>query len=317
MQEQQAKIELIDLRLRYGTSAHDAPEADPYATEAVNLKGEGEGLHVRIMPGECTVLLGPSGCGKSSLLRLIAGLIAPTEGVVLKDGKPVSGPGRDRVMVFQAYTSFPWLTVEDNVFFGLRLSGQCYGSDRKILAADQKARVREIIGLVGLSDALHKYPRELSGGMKQRVAIARALVCNPEILLMDEPFGALDPHIRVKMQELMLQIERHLKTTIIFVTHDAREAVFLGDTIYISTLQPCFLKYRLLHPFKKTEMMREKARARYSDDFLRFQWQVEERMQYLIEHPETPRVIEKDDYSEFRRSTLGLLQQLSEDRENS
>ena len=185
------------MRLRYDTSAHNEAAEDPYGTEAVNLRGEGEGLHVRIMPGEFTVLLGPSGCGKSSLLRLIAGLIAPTEGVVLKDGKPVSGPGRDRVMVFQAYTSFPWLTVEDNVFFGLRLAGQHRSSDRKKIAADQKARVREIIGLVGLSDALDKYPRELSGGMKQRVAIARALVCDPEILLMDEPFGgARPPHSR-------------------------------------------------------------------------------------------------------------------------
>src|SRR5205814_545131 len=125
---------------------------------------------------------------------------------------------------------------------------------------------------------------ELSGGMKQRVAIARALINAPDIILMDEPFGALDPHIRFRMQDLMLDIERSLKTTIVFVTHDAREAVYLGDAIYISTLRPCFLKYRIEHPFKKSEIPRASASERYANDFLRFQREVEDRMQYLIEH---------------------------------
>src|SRR6185295_18370818 len=132
---------------------------------------------------------------------------------------------------------------------------------------------------------LHKYPRELSGGMKQRVAIARALAVDPDILLMDEPFGALDPHIRVRMQDLMLDIEEQLRTTLIFVTHDAREAVILADTIYISTLRPCFLKYRLDHPFRKGEIKRVEARKRYPKDFLRFQREIESRLQFLIENP--------------------------------
>ena len=147
--------------------------------------------------------------------------------------------------------------------------------------------------------------------MRQRVAIARALVCAPDVLLMDEPFGALDPHIRVKMQELMLRVERTLMCTTVFVTHDAREAVFLGDVIYISTLRPCFLKYRIVHPFQKSRIPREEARQRYSGDFLRFQRDVEDRMQYLIEHPEAERVIERGDDTSFQRSTLGVLEELS------
>jgi NitT/TauT family transport system ATP-binding protein len=307
------KLELVNLRLRYPSSEKAPPDGGIATLDAVDLKGIGDAPPVRVFPGEFTVLLGPSGCGKSSLLRLIAGLVGPTEGEVLKDGNPVTGPGRDRVMVFQSYTSFPWLTVEQNVIFGLELSARDSGTDRKQAARQHMERVREIIKLVDLSDALGKYPRELSGGMKQRVAIARALVCDPDILLMDEPFGALDPHIRVKMQELMLQIERTVKTTVVFVTHDAREAVFLGDTIYISTLRPCFLKYRIEHPFKKSEIPREKARDRNANDFLRFQREVEDRMQYLIEHPEVSRTFEKEDCIEFKRSRLGLLEELSGD----
>jgi ABC-type nitrate/sulfonate/bicarbonate transport system ATPase subunit len=179
--------------------------------------------------------------------------------------------------------------------------------------SQNREKVHAIIELVGLADALYKYPRELSGGMKQRVAIARSLVTDPDILLMDEPFGALDPYTRMKMQELMLDVEHKLKTTILFVTHDAREAVFLGDTIYISTLRPCFLKYRLIHPFeKKPDFPRKEAKEKFAKDFRRFQQEVEERMQHLIEHPEIPRRIETGDYMTLHRSTLGLLEELSE-----
>ncbi len=301
------KLELIDLRLRYPTSRHLEVEGHADPGLAVDLKGTGDAPPIHIASGEFTIILGPSGCGKSSLLQMIAGLIAPAEGMVLKDGVPVTKPGRDRGMVFQSYTSFPWLTVEDNVLFGLRLRGS-NGHSKK----EKREKVREIVDLVGLSDALHKYPKELSGGMKQRVAIARALANDPDVLLMDEPFGALDPHIRIKMQELMLAIERRLNTTIVFVTHDAREAVFLGDTIHISTIRPCFLKYRFAHPFVKEDIPREKARERYSKDFLSFQREVEDRMQDLIEHPEAPRVIEEGDQLTLRRSMLGVLEQLSE-----
>jgi|GEM_PF-118001 len=307
------KIELIGLRLYYPPSADAPAEEDVQHNPslAVDLRGAADGLAIRILPGEFTVLLGPSGCGKSSLLRLIAGLVEPTEGQVLKDGKPVTAPGKDRGMVFQSYTTFPWLTVEENVLFGLELDRAEGRANRKRIDREQHEKVRAIIELVGLGAALHKYPRELSGGMKQRVAIARALVNDPDILLMDEPFGALDPHIRLRMQALMLEVERTLHTTIVFVTHDAREAVFLGDTIYISTLQPCFLKYRIEHPFLKTEILREKASERYPNDFLRFQREVEDRMQYLIEHRNIARIIEGDDHSTFRRSTLGMLEELS------
>jgi NitT/TauT family transport system ATP-binding protein len=302
------KLELIDLRLRYPASRNLAAEGDGDPGLAVDLRGAHDAPPINIETSEFAVLLGPSGCGKSSLLQMIAGLVKPTEGEVRKDGEVVTGPGKDRGMVFQSYTSFPWLTVEENVLFGLKLGN----STNKSTKIEKLEKVREIVDLVGLSDALHKYPRELSGGMKQRVAIARALANDPDILLMDEPFGALDPHIRIKMQELMLEIERKIKTTIVFVTHDAREAVFLGDTIYISTVRPCFLKYRIVHPFVKEEISRDKAREKYSSDFLRFQQEVEERMQYLIEHPDNPRIAEMTDQSTFERSTMGVLQELSE-----
>jgi NitT/TauT family transport system ATP-binding protein len=306
MDQASPKLELIDLRLRYPVARNLATDGHTDPALAVDLRGTGDGSPIHISAGEFTILLGPSGCGKSSLLQMIAGLMKPTEGVVLKDGIAVEGPGRDRGMVFQSYTSFPWLTVENNVLFGLKLRNSNGQSKR-----EKREKVREIVDLVGLSDSLHKYPKELSGGMKQRVAIARALVNDPDVLLMDEPFGALDPHIRIKMQELMLEVERRLSTTIVFVTHDAREAVFLGDTIYISTIRPCFLKYSFAHPFVKEDIPREKARERYSKDFLSFQREVEDRMQYLIEHPETPRIIEEGDRLTLRRSMLGVLEELS------
>jgi NitT/TauT family transport system ATP-binding protein len=315
MEKEQAKLELIDLRLRYPFSERQAIDIDVDPGLAVDLRGTANAPPIHISPGEFTVLLGPSGCGKSSLLQMIAGLIKPSEGEVRKDGLPVTGPGRDRGMVFQSYTSFPWLTVEENVLFGLRLRQSRISGWRDGTRREQREKVREIVDLVKLSDALHKYPRELSGGMKQRVAIARALANDPDVLLMDEPFGALDPHIRVKMQDLMLEIESRLQTTIIFVTHDAREAVFLGDTIYVSTMRPCFLKYRIANPFIKEEISREKARDRYPKDFLSFQREVEERLQYLIEHPEAPRVINEEDHLSLKRSMLGMLEELSDTME--
>ena len=302
-----AKIELIDLQLQYPTVATAADDEGAVESGlAVDLRGTAGAPPVRIAPGEFSVILGPSGCGKSSLLRMVGGLAKPTAGTVLKDGQPVTGPGRDRGMVFQSYTSFPWLDVENNVLFGPSLTG-----DRGVKNAATREKLRNIIALVELSDSMHKYPRELSGGMKQRVAIARALINEPDVLLMDEPFGALDPHIRVKMQDLMLEIEKRLDTTIVFVTHDAREAVYLGDTIYISTLRPCFLKYRIEHPFKKANLSRAVASRRYANDFLRFQRDVEDRMQYLIEHRDVRRVIENEDQGMFERSSLGMLEQLT------
>ncbi|MBN1344533.1 MAG: ABC transporter ATP-binding protein [Phycisphaerae bacterium] len=185
--------------------------------------------------GEFVCILGPSGCGKSTILRLIAGL-APqhpaTEGEVLVQGRPVSGPGADRGMVFQDYTSFDHRTVLDNVTFGL----ECLGMGRR----DRDALGREWIRRVGLdvgSDQ-DKYPHELSGGMRQRVAIARTLILRPKIILMDEPFGALDPHTRMNMQDLLVTLWRDVEATVFFVTHSIEEAVFLGDRVYVLSNSP-------------------------------------------------------------------------------
>jgi len=185
--------------------------------------------------GEFIGILGPSGCGKSTILRLIAGLSPqhpPTEGSVKVRGESISAPGSDRGMVFQDYTSFSNRTVLDNVAFGL----ECQGISKK----DRYEQAFEWIAKVGLNpDRDHrKYPHELSGGMKQRVAIARTLILHPKIILMDEPFGALDPVTRHNMQDLLIGLWRDLEATVFFITHDVREAVYLGDRIYIFSNSP-------------------------------------------------------------------------------
>lgn len=185
--------------------------------------------------GEFIVILGPSGCGKSTILRLIAGLPPqhpPTEGEVLVLGQPVTGPGADRGMVFQDYTSFDHRTVLENITFGL----ECQGVPRR----QRYALGRQWIQHVGLSvrDDQDKYPHELSGGMRQRVAIARTLILRPRILLMDEPFGALDPITRMNMQDLLVSLWREVQATVFFVTHSIEEAVFLGDRVYVMSACP-------------------------------------------------------------------------------
>ena len=185
--------------------------------------------------GEFIAILGPSGCGKSTVLRLIAGLRPhhpPTEGTVLVAEKPVGPPSSDRSMVFQDYTSFDNRTVEDNVAFGL----ECRG----VAAAERRERAREWIAKVGLDvkrDAT-KYPNELSGGMRQRVAIARTLILSPRIILMDEPFGALDPTTRLHMQALLVDLWKEAQATVFFVTHSIEEAVYLGDRVYVFSGAP-------------------------------------------------------------------------------
>jgi NitT/TauT family transport system ATP-binding protein len=185
--------------------------------------------------GEFVAILGPSGCGKSTVLRLIAGLRPhhpATTGTVLVGGKPVAAPGTDRSMVFQDYTSFDNRTVEDNVAFGL----ECQG----VAARERRERARAWIAKVGLDvkrDA-GKYPNELSGGMRQRVAIARTLILSPRIILMDEPFGALDPTTRLHMQALLVALWREVEATVFFVTHSIEEAVYLGDRVYVFSSAP-------------------------------------------------------------------------------
>ncbi|HEV2438685.1 MAG TPA: ABC transporter ATP-binding protein [bacterium] len=187
-------------------------------------------LSLDVADREIVSIVGPSGCGKSTLLRLVAGLVRPTTGEIRLDGRAVSVPGADRGMVFQSYTLFPWLTVQGNVEFGPRIRGLDAGYCR-----DVAARFIQMVGLIGFE---HAYPKELSGGMMQRVAIARALANDPEVLLMDEPFGALDAQTRVFMQELLLDIWQKTPKTILFVTHDIDEALFLGDRVYVMTARP-------------------------------------------------------------------------------
>ncbi len=193
--------------------------------------------------GEFITILGPSGCGKSTVLRLIAGLqpqFPPTQGEVLVFGKPVAGPGPDRGMVFQDYSSYPNRTVQGNVEFGLELQGK-----------SQKER-REIAGTwiekVGLAGHESKYPHELSGGMRQRVAIARTLALHPRIILMDEPFGALDPETRYSMQETLIRLWRELAATVFFVTHSISEAAYLGDRVYVMKSGPGRLEEEIQLP---------------------------------------------------------------------
>ena len=193
-----------------------------------------ENISLGVKDKEFSVIVGPSGCGKSSLLRLVAGLIRPSAGAIYLDGQPVTKPGRDRGMVFQSYTLFPWLTVRENVEFGLKVAG---------IAADERAKVaRHFISEVGLEGFERAYPKQLSGGMMQRVALARALANDPAILLMDEPFGALDSQTRSLMQELLLNIWEHAHKTVLFITHDIDEAILLGDRVYVMTARPGRIK---------------------------------------------------------------------------
>jgi ABC-type nitrate/sulfonate/bicarbonate transport system ATPase subunit len=179
-------------------------------------------------------ILGPSGCGKSTLLRVVAGLEAPSQGEVLLDGRRVQGPGADRGMVFQSYTLFPWLSVLDNVCFGLR--------ERGLPRERQLETARGFIDKVGLRGFENHYPKQLSGGMQQRTALARALANGPRMLLMDEPFGALDHQTRELMQELLLGIWEAERTTVLFVTHDIDEAVFMGSRVMVMSARPGRIK---------------------------------------------------------------------------
>jgi NitT/TauT family transport system ATP-binding protein len=187
-------------------------------------------LSLDVSDREIISIVGPSGCGKSTLLRLIAGLVRPSSGEIWLDGHQVTDPGADRGMVFQSYTLFPWLTVQGNVEFGPRL--------RRVPEVARREVVQRFINIVGLAGFEHAYPKELSGGMMQRVAIARALANDPEVLLMDEPFGALDAQTRAFMGELLLDIWQKSPKTILFVTHDIEEALFLGDRVYVMTARP-------------------------------------------------------------------------------
>lgn len=221
-----------------------------------------ENTNFCVKDSEFVTILGPSGCGKSTILRIIAGLEEPSSGRVLLDDREIREPGRDRGMVFQSYTLFPWLNVEENIAFGLNVAGRS--------KSEQQDAVRYYIEKIGLKGFEKAFPRKLSGGMKQRVAIARALANDPEVLLMDEPFGALDAQTRSVMQELLLSVWDESHKTILFVTHDVEEAVFIGDTIYVMTARPGRIKARIdvnLPPQRTYDL-------KLSDEFLRIKREV-------------------------------------------
>ena len=195
-------------------------------------------ISLEIPHGQFVCLLGPSGCGKSTLLNAIAGFAPPTSGRVLADGVPVAGPGPERGMVFQEYALFPWMTVEQNVGFGLEIKGMA--------RAQIAARVGELLKLLSLEDFAKRYPKDLSGGMRQRVAIARVLALDSPIMLMDEPFGALDALTRRNLQDELLRLWAELKKTVIFVTHSIEEAIYLADRIVVMTYRPGTIKRDIL-----------------------------------------------------------------------
>jgi NitT/TauT family transport system ATP-binding protein len=193
-----------------------------------------DSIDLDLAENEFVSLVGASGCGKSTLLSIVAGLQEFDAGEVLVDGAPIEGPGRDRGVVFQSYTLFPWLTAQRNVEFALRAAG--------LPAREVRARAREHLALVGLERFAESYPSQLSGGMKQRVAIARALSYRPKMLLMDEPFGALDALTRHHMQELLTRIWESHRLTVLFITHDVEEAVYLSDRVVVMSNQPGRIK---------------------------------------------------------------------------
>jgi NitT/TauT family transport system ATP-binding protein len=214
-------------------------------------------INLNIEKGEFICTVGASGSGKSTLLRLIAGLDTPTAGEIQVAGVRVTGPGPDRGMVFQKYTLYPWMSVAQNVGFGLKLQG--------VSNAQRRERVAHYLEVVGLSQFAHSLPKELSGGMQQRVAIARALASQPKILLMDEPFGALDAQTKETMQQFLLTLWRTTGTTILMITHDVEEAVFLSQRIYVLTSRPGSIKTELTMDLPSDRTHHTKKHSTFQD----------------------------------------------------
>lgn len=200
-------------------------------------------VDLKVRPGEFVSLIGPSGCGKSTLLNIVAGFVEPTSGSVLVDGKTIRGPSSDRGVVFQQYSLFPWLSVRKNVEFGLKMKG--------VAASQRETQARTLLGLAGLLAFENHYPDQLSGGMKQRVGIVRALATSPQVLLMDEPFGALDAQTRTVMQEILTNMWQQFRISVLFVTHDIEESIFLSDRIYVMTARPGRIKAEITVPLPR------------------------------------------------------------------
>jgi NitT/TauT family transport system ATP-binding protein len=251
--DKKSKITLKDVSRSFFSPTGEKIEAVKDVTFEVEDAFSAAGRDI----GEFRVLLGPSGCGKSTLLRMIAGLDKPSSGEVLVNGVPVTGPGKDRGMVFQKYTSFPWLTVAENVAYGMKING--------VPEAQRKETTDHLLNSVGLTEFANVYPETLSGGMQQRVAIARTLALRPSVILMDEPFGALDAQTRSDMQQLLLQIWDETACTILFVTHDVEEAVYLADRIFIMSSHPGTLVEDVHVPFDRPRNLELKESSAFHD----------------------------------------------------
>jgi NitT/TauT family transport system ATP-binding protein len=226
---QQGKVTVTDFDLSYDT-----------------LEGSVDAVRdasIHVDPGEFVSIIGPSGCGKSTLLNAVAGFLKPTRGGVAVDGEPVAGPSADRGMVFQQYSLFPWKTVRENVEFGLKMKG--------MERSKRETSARTLLGLAGLLAFENQYPENLSGGMKQRVGIIRALATGPKVLLLDEPFGSLDAQTRLIMQQILTNMWQRLKTSVLFVTHDIDEAIFLSDRVYCMTARPGTIKAEVAIPLER------------------------------------------------------------------
>ncbi len=241
---------------RTGMAAHRSPAAATPGAAKLSVRGVGKRYELDskamidavhdvsfdVLEGEICALLGPSGCGKSTVLRLVAGLEDPSTGAMYLDGRQIEGADKSRGMVFQRYTSFDWMTVQENIEYGMRING--------VARAQRRENAERFIQLVKLSKFKNAYPRQLSGGMQQRVAIARTLANDPSILLMDEPFGALDAETKWQMQELMIGIVESSKATVLLVTHDLEEAIFLADRIIFMSRHPGTVRENLVTEFK-------------------------------------------------------------------
>jgi NitT/TauT family transport system ATP-binding protein len=230
------EIKLRNLSMSFGQGANQV-----LAVNDVNLT---------VAPGEFVSIIGPSGCGKSTLLNVVAGFTPPTNGQALLDGAPITGPGPERGVVFQQYSLFPWMSVRKNVEFGLKMQG--------VAASKRETTARTLLGLAGLLAFENHYPDQLSGGMKQRVGIVRALATSPQVMLMDEPFGALDAQTRVVMQQILTNMWQKFRLSVLFITHDIEEAIFLSDRVFVMTARPGRIKAELPIPLPRprtAEMM--------------------------------------------------------------
>ncbi len=236
VQDDKGRIEVRHLSMSFG--------AAPQRVQAVS------DVCLHVAPGEFVSLIGPSGCGKSTLLNVVAGFAAPSAGQALLDGQPITGPGSDRGVVFQQYSLFPWMSVRRNVEFGLKMQG--------VSPNKRETAARTLLGLAGLLAFENHYPDQLSGGMKQRVGIVRALATSPQVMLMDEPFGALDSQTRVVMQQILTNMWQKFRLSVLFITHDIEEAIFLSDRVYVMTARPGRIKAEVEIPLPRprtAEMM--------------------------------------------------------------